>query len=247
MTTAANLANGKPGSMIKEYSASGGYYGYSWDILYDRDSGVLWCMAGRSLEARGPDGSLIRKFTPAEIGDNVYSIAKILNDEGAYATISAPELPTGTPIGVKAAEDPDFIEDLSNPVLAGFAEGTLYKENGRVYVSEKAAVSLAEKLYEDEDVRVKSIAPPFEGKVDSGMTAAVDLTVPGRDLLAGSASSVRIMKIKGKEGKNEVREFKYVSKAGEYSDGRFAVLKGSEHYGGILSPNDTYTVRLFII
>jgi hypothetical protein len=37
-------------------------------------------MTGRDLEARKKDGSLIRTFYPAELGDNIYSISPLRGD-----------------------------------------------------------------------------------------------------------------------------------------------------------------------
>lgn len=80
VTTAANLANGNPGSLRQEYSEASA--GFSWDLVYDNGSGVLWCMVGKWLEARDADGVLVRRFTPGELGDNIYSISEIFRDEG---------------------------------------------------------------------------------------------------------------------------------------------------------------------
>jgi hypothetical protein len=72
VTTAGRLSAGDAGSVAAEYDSSPGY---SWGVLWDEGDSVLWCMAGRSLEARGKGGGLLRSFTPAELGDNVYSVS----------------------------------------------------------------------------------------------------------------------------------------------------------------------------
>jgi hypothetical protein len=84
VTTESGLAEGDAGAVVKEYSGAAGK-GYSWGILWDEADSILWCMTGKSLEARSKTGSPLREFTPAELGDNVYSVA-LLNgiaiDEG---------------------------------------------------------------------------------------------------------------------------------------------------------------------
>jgi hypothetical protein len=76
ITTAERLSRGDAGSMAVEYT---GKRGYSWDVLWDEKDAALWCMTGTSLEARDKSGKLLREFTPAELGDNVYSVS-LLDD-----------------------------------------------------------------------------------------------------------------------------------------------------------------------
>jgi hypothetical protein len=75
VTTAEKLSAGDAGAGVGEVSASYQKQGFSWDILYDEKDSTLWCMTGRELEARDRAGNLTRTFTPAELGDNIYSIA----------------------------------------------------------------------------------------------------------------------------------------------------------------------------
>jgi hypothetical protein len=77
-TTVSGLSAGDKGILAAEYPKAAGY---SWRVLWDEVSSVLWCTTGRGLEVMGKDGSLIRKFDPAELGDNVYSIS-LLNGSG---------------------------------------------------------------------------------------------------------------------------------------------------------------------
>jgi hypothetical protein len=72
VTTAGRLSAGDAGSVAAEYDSNPGY---SWGVLWDEGDSALWCMAGRSLEARGKGGEPLRSFTPAELGDNVYSVS----------------------------------------------------------------------------------------------------------------------------------------------------------------------------
>jgi hypothetical protein len=75
VTTESRLAAGDAGRVVQEYANSQAYAGYSWGLLWDEADSTLWCMTGRSLEARDKAGSNPRSFTPAELGDNVYSIS----------------------------------------------------------------------------------------------------------------------------------------------------------------------------
>jgi Synergist-CTERM protein sorting domain-containing protein len=65
------------GSIGREVSSFAGKTGISWGTLYDEKNSTLWCMAGTDLEARGKDGSLKKTFTPAHLGDSIYSVALI--------------------------------------------------------------------------------------------------------------------------------------------------------------------------
>jgi hypothetical protein len=76
VTTAARLAAGDAGTVTGEYTSSPGY---SWGVLWDEAASTLWCMTGRTLEARDGAGNFLRAFAPSELGDNVYSIS-LLND-----------------------------------------------------------------------------------------------------------------------------------------------------------------------
>lgn len=72
VTTAEALsAMGDPGEVAASYFDSG----FSWDIVFDDKDSTLWCMVGKALEARDKNGALVRRFEPAELGDNIYSVA----------------------------------------------------------------------------------------------------------------------------------------------------------------------------
>ena len=75
-STVSALANREASEVEGAYANAAGY---SWNILWDEDSSVLWCMAGNNLEARDKDGKILDTFTPNELGDNIYSVA-LLND-----------------------------------------------------------------------------------------------------------------------------------------------------------------------
>ncbi len=72
VTTAEALSKiGDPGEVAASYYDSG----FSWDIVFDEKDSTLWCMVGKALEARDKNGALLRRFEPAELGDNIYSVA----------------------------------------------------------------------------------------------------------------------------------------------------------------------------
>ncbi|MEG1604146.1 MAG: hypothetical protein RRY12_03820 [Cloacibacillus sp.] len=72
VTTAEALSKmGDPGEVAASYYNAG----FSWDLVFDEKDSTLWCMVGKALEARDKSGALVRRFEPAELGDNIYSIA----------------------------------------------------------------------------------------------------------------------------------------------------------------------------
>ncbi|MDR1472795.1 MAG: hypothetical protein LBS75_09750 [Synergistaceae bacterium] len=255
VTTAAALAKGNAGVLRAEYSAKEGYSGFSWDILYDRGSGVLWCMVGKSLEARNPDGSLIKKLTPGALGDNIYSIAEILTDTDEEETPERPSLvqvtvPQEKPEWVEAVQEGkmDFaeLEDLKK-INNGALESIIDEdeEKGVTVVSVGAAFSLAKELYGDESDPQVRPQPAFKAEVGSGRVAAVGLRVKGPDFLANNAKSVKVMKVKG-AGDTDTRKFTYVLEASEYDDGTFTILKEDGTPAGDLSGDGTYILTLFV-
>jgi hypothetical protein len=72
-----SVAEMSQGSIGREAQPFGEKTGYSWGLLYDDKTETLWCMAGTDLEARAKDGSIKKIFTPADLGDDIYSIALI--------------------------------------------------------------------------------------------------------------------------------------------------------------------------
>jgi hypothetical protein len=80
VTTAENLSNSaltpaqKIGAPAANFTPA---EGYSFGIEYDSEDAVFWIMNGNNLEVRSGGGSLLKTYTPAELGDNVYSIAVV--------------------------------------------------------------------------------------------------------------------------------------------------------------------------
>ena len=72
VTTEAAMAAGNPGTVAATYTTN---TGYSWGILWDEPSSVLWVMTGTRLEARHKSGERQAVFVPFELGDNVYSVS----------------------------------------------------------------------------------------------------------------------------------------------------------------------------
>ncbi|MDR1514725.1 MAG: hypothetical protein LBS45_03445, partial [Synergistaceae bacterium] len=92
ITTAERLSKGDVGPAVAEYTSN---RGESWNVLWDEKDSTLWLMTGTTLEARDKSGKLLRNFTPAELGDNVYSIA-LLDDASAGDTTQGDGEPGGS-------------------------------------------------------------------------------------------------------------------------------------------------------
>jgi hypothetical protein len=245
VTTAKELANGGYGTKKAEYTAQGGYSGLSWDILYDKSSGALWSMVGKSLEVRNPNGTLIKKLTPGELGDNIYSIAEILpsDDEAKLMEVEAAsisELPDGTPDKIEPAVA-DF--DVGSGNFNNFSEDSLYNDGEYTRVSESLASGLAEKLYSKGTQAGESLVVSADVSVN-GAIAAIPLKVSGKWLLAGRADSVKLMKILGDD---KALKLTYTSNPSEYADGGFTILGADGNpYSGALSEDEKYTLVIFI-
>jgi hypothetical protein len=111
VTTAGKLSNGDAGSVAVKFGTKAGY---SWDILWDEQDSVLWCMAGTELQARDKNGGILRTFTPDELGDNIYSAA-LLNGSGTADTPDTPSMPD-TP---STPDTPSSPENPENPGAPG--------------------------------------------------------------------------------------------------------------------------------
>lgn len=72
-TTAARLSKGDYGEEIGSFGAAG----FSWTLVYDKFSNVLWAMTGKKLNRYDKSGKLQRVYEPNELGDNIYSISVI--------------------------------------------------------------------------------------------------------------------------------------------------------------------------
>jgi Synergist-CTERM protein sorting domain-containing protein len=80
VTTAADLAAGNVTNNNNVVATYTTFDGHSWDILYDEEESMLWCMAGKTLQARSKDGkTLVKSFKPIDLGDDIYSIS-LLSD-----------------------------------------------------------------------------------------------------------------------------------------------------------------------
>jgi hypothetical protein len=249
VTKVKDLVNGEHGVLKATYSTQGGYSGFSWDILYDKSSAALWCMVGKSLEVRNPNGTLITKLTPGALGDNIYSIAEILpgDKEAALMTVGAVDK---SDLNLPGDEANDGIEAVTADFgvalndFDGSIKNSLYEDGVYLRVSESLASGLAEKLYGKGAQAGPGIS--FKASVTQGNIAAIGLTVSGKWFLADSVKSVELMKIKG-ESENDAIKYKYASNASEYGDGSFTILDGDGNlHSGALVKDKEYTLVLFI-
>jgi Synergist-CTERM protein sorting domain-containing protein len=69
-----DLANGGMGTQLPAIASA---EGASWLMLWDEADATLWVGAGKEIEARDANGNVVKTFTPADLGDNAYSIALI--------------------------------------------------------------------------------------------------------------------------------------------------------------------------
>jgi hypothetical protein len=76
-TDSTRLSSGNLGTALPPLTSS---EGSSWLVRWDENDSTLWVGAGTKIEARDADGSLLESFTPAQLGDNAYSIAVIDTD-----------------------------------------------------------------------------------------------------------------------------------------------------------------------
>jgi hypothetical protein len=79
-TSAALLASGgsdntKAGTRIGTFTPAAS--GYTFGVAYDRGNATFWVGNGDNLEARDRYGALLKSFTPAELGDNMYAMTVI--------------------------------------------------------------------------------------------------------------------------------------------------------------------------
>jgi Synergist-CTERM protein sorting domain-containing protein len=78
-TSAAKLLSSAPALDKAGTKIDAPAEGYAFYAEYDSENSLFWVGRGQGLEARGKDGALIKSWTPAELGDNIYSIAVIRN------------------------------------------------------------------------------------------------------------------------------------------------------------------------
>jgi hypothetical protein len=74
VTTAAGLSRGDIGT---EAAPVENRTGSSWQVRYDETAETLWVGAGSLLEARDKAGVIIDRWPPAQLGNNLYSIAAV--------------------------------------------------------------------------------------------------------------------------------------------------------------------------
>jgi hypothetical protein len=270
VTTAARLAAGDAGTSVKEYTQSPGY---SWDILWDGPSATLWCMTGRSLEARNKAGALLRTFTPAEVGDNIYSIS-LLNGTSAPDSSETPDDPDD-PDNSDNTDDPDSPDnpDTQIPSVSPAAPDITGAPVGvgsvaPIFATDRAAFSslteipsswlvsaggfygLSESRAKENagqiwgDVRDTRSLPAFTAMVaQTGDIAAVGFDIDGADLLAKRPSGIKL--IKALTGGKKPLQFAY--SASGYGDGTFRLqtAAGRNHTGAI-SSGTKYRLVMFI-
>jgi hypothetical protein len=260
VTTAKKLASsGDYGKLMATYTAQGGSSGFSWDILYDKSSGALWSMVGKALEVRNPNGTLIAKLTPGQLGDNIYSISEILpgDDEAALMEVGAADVnnlalpePEGSPNTAIELAAADF-GVTSQDFAAAFRE-YLYEDGEYLRVSEQVTSELAEKLYGVKGAQAgESLVVSADVSV-VGNIAAIPLKVSGKWLRANRADSVQLMKVisysdDDNDDNDVAKKLTYVSAPDDYGDGKFTILNSDgEPYSGALTEKGTYTLVLFI-
>jgi hypothetical protein len=258
VTTAERLSKGDAGAVAAEFTGTR-YRGYSWDVLWDEKDAALWVMAGTRLEARDKSGRLLREFTPAELGDNIYTVA-LLDGDGAAALPDAPAEPSaptlpdalmpaaptlpGAPEGVETASPVFGTDAKAFAGLSGFDESAFVKPEGMDYLTLDGglAAQSAGMIWEGK-VQDTNPLPVFSAKATApGGTVAVALDIKGSGLLADAPPGINL--IKALPGKDPI-QFKY--RPDGYGDGNFRLqnAEGETHTGAIDS-DATYRLVLFI-
>jgi hypothetical protein len=248
VTSASRLAAGDAGSPVHEYT---GQSGYSWDILWDEEGATLWCMAGKSLEARSKGGALARAFTPSEMGDNIYSIA-LLNGVAESAGSSDPADP-GTPDALPSTPNapdapsgvtpsaPEPVRELARLTDAGLPGNWLTSGGDGYALTGEKAREMAEKVWDS--VEETESLPAFEADAGTaGGTAAVSFSLKGEYLLAGEPGDIKLIKV---PSNGEPIRFRY--REDGYEDGTFRLQAGDgAAHTGAISSGVTYKLVMSI-
>jgi hypothetical protein len=254
VTTAQNLSNGVLGTNVHDLEHNAGV---AWLTCYDEDSGILWVEAGVGIEAREKDGTLIRKFTPYELGGYAYSIGLWSGKKQAEPPV-APNLPAGTPADVESAQ----AEEPETPQAAAAVTGidekyfeTVTRDDGSkaVTLKKEVAVSLAKEALDlDKPPEVYDI---FVETVEVGIpgnTAAIAIPMEGRALMASKPEDVKVMKILSVEDRiTDFFTFADVGDPNYGTDGTFTVFGIGDGKGDKIVPerivgSSSYLLVLFV-
>jgi hypothetical protein len=253
VTTENDLINGlvSNGNIVDSITTGG----YSWDVLYDDAASTLWLLAGTSLQARSEAGNLVRTFTPAELGDNVYSIS-LFNEAVSLAEATAPA-------ALPAPPDVDFVEPGTVADAAFLANNGMDMDDLDEVKSEtdetlgfalkkEKALALARAIPEWSGEAFNSAVPVPVLSADvtsAGNTAAAGYKYTGRQLMAAGKdpSRIRIVKYLG-PGQPAARFAYGVDENGNisYGDGTYYVEKGGALFTGLMDDDEEYTLVVVI-
>jgi hypothetical protein len=231
ITTEDRLSRGDAGNAAVEFI---GKRGYSWDILWDEKDSILWLMTGTSLQARAKDGSLLREFTPAELGDNIYSISLLDGEDGgADASAWIEETPAFEPpagidagVGTRPATVSELEELLPSGIVAANPDGTA--SAGRN--SFLAGMDSKDRASIDAD-RVTPL-PAFRTGAAAGGTALVTLGVRLSGYAGETLGSIAVLKMKSN---GSVVKLRAAASAEDMEDGSFVWTDAD---GKIIPPSE---------
>ena len=255
-TSAEELEIGYPGDEIASYENAG----YSWKVLWDEKKETLWCMVGKALEARNKDGSLVRTFTPRELGDNIYSISLIDDPDMSYDTSTKKGVPVEslklTPLanpldssckktGYAALADRDELaEKMGIPALRLYPDGENIKLEDKTY--RKAAQALWGTEIEKENKKLEKIhaLPVFETKGTSGALISSWFEIKGSQLYSERAEGVKITKVYADD--RTADKYTPALSLSEVADGKFLILDSSDTPVSEIEYDKTYKLGLYI-
>ena len=224
VTTADDLSNGSLGANVRDLPHDAGV---SWLTCFDEEAGILWVGAGRSIEARGKDGALIRRFTPNELGGDAYSIALWIRNLAAEKPPVEPDPPDDKPADVEFVEagTPKTVQEAaaSTGIAADYFELVDSDGNGVAIKSDIGLALAKDALPASGDVKVHPVTVKEATVTREGNIATLAAPIEGSVLMASAPEDVCVLKILDVDDK-KTDFFTFVDEASEYADGTFTLF-----------------------
>ena len=124
ITTVDKMVSGDTGTPITVAPSDG----YSWSINWSEASQTLWMSAGKSLQARSKNGTVLSAFTQSDLGNNIGSIRALGNGRLFYTAVPDNYSSTSAGLITKNASTYTVQKDvLTN--LAGDVAGFAFNDN----------------------------------------------------------------------------------------------------------------------
>jgi uncharacterized protein YjdB len=164
----------------------------------------------------------------------------VTTEDGGYSDICTVIVMIPKPLDV----DPTFPSDKADVAgKTGIDSGNLEVSGNKVYLKKSFAEKLASDLF-GVKVNQTEILPVFEGVVSpDGEVAKISFTVTGKQLLVTNPEDISLI---GLISGNAGEFFDFVSKSGDFEDGKFTLLYKGTIFTGKINPNETYELVVFI-